>query len=53
MVNHRQAHKGDWSLFIDPENHESTCETCHNRDIQREERGTPRQAIGEDGWPIP
>ncbi|CAH1670667.1 MULTISPECIES: HNH endonuclease [unclassified Chelatococcus] len=38
VVNHRKPHHGDWSLFIDPANHESTCKPHHDRDIQREER---------------
>lgn len=37
VVNHRLPHRGDWALFIDPANHESTCKLCHDRDIQREE----------------
>lgn len=52
VVNHRIPHKGDWGLFIDPGNHESTCKPCHDRDIQLEERGRPRVAIGADGWPM-
>lgn len=37
VVNHRKAHKGDWSLFIDPGNHESVCVDHHDGLIQREE----------------
>lgn len=57
-VNHRTAVSSgrtpaeQWALFIDPNNHESTCTGCHSREIQREERGRPRQALGADGWPI-
>lgn len=46
VVNHRRPHRGDWALFIDPANHESVCERCHNRDIQREERSAL-------SWPLP
>lgn len=46
IVNHRKAHKGNWSLFIDPANHESTCAPHHDTLIQREEeRG---YTIGSD-----
>jgi len=51
-VHHRKPHKGDWDLFIDPENHEPLCASCHNSEAQREERGRPAQEIGEDGWPV-
>ena len=39
IVNHRTPHRGDWALFIDPANHESTCKPHHDRDIQAGERG--------------
>lgn len=42
VVNHRTPHKGDWLLFIDPANHESTCKPHHDRDIQAEERAAAR-----------
>lgn len=43
VVNHRIPHKGDWSLFIDPANHESTCEHHHNSEIQSEEKREARR----------
>jgi hypothetical protein len=52
VVHHRTKHKGDWSLFVDPRNHESVCKPCHDGPIQSEEcRGFSR-AVDEDGWPI-
>ena len=46
VVNHRKPHKGNWSLFIDPDNHESVCAPHHDTLIQREEaRG---YTIGSD-----
>jgi hypothetical protein len=36
-VNHRKPHKDDWSLFIDPLNHESTCKDHHDSTIKAEE----------------
>jgi hypothetical protein len=50
-VNDRTPHKGDWSLFIDPLNHESTCKD-HDSTIKADEnRG---YTIGTDinGTPI-
>lgn len=52
VVNHRKPHRGDWALFIDPENHESVCKDHHDGLIQREEaRG---YIIGSDieGRPV-
>ena len=37
-VNHRVPHKGDMTLFADPENLESACAACHSGLIQAEER---------------
>ncbi|MBN8978024.1 MAG: HNH endonuclease [Rhizobiales bacterium] len=51
-VNHRKPHKGDWSLFVDPANHESACKEHHDSTIKAEEnRG---YVIGTDvnGRPI-
>ena len=36
MVDHITPFRGDWALFIDPANHESLCETCHNRKTAKE-----------------
>ena len=31
VVDHVTPHRGDWQMFIDPANHQSLCERCHNR----------------------
>ncbi|MCI7152034.1 MAG: HNH endonuclease [Flavonifractor plautii] len=36
VVDHITPFRGDWALFIDPANHESLCETCHNRKTAKE-----------------
>lgn len=51
VANHKTPHKGDYSLFADPENLESTCKPCHDGEVQSEERTGFSKAIGEDGWP--
>lgn len=58
VVNHRTPHKGVWALFIDPENHQSVCDECHDGPIQSEERtGKANRrvgyssAVGADGLP--
>ena len=36
-VNHIEPHRGDWHKFINGP-FESLCDTCHNAEVQREER---------------
>lgn len=31
VVDHVIPFRGDWAKFIDPSNHQSLCERCHNR----------------------
>lgn len=53
VADHIEPHRGDPILFWDPDNLQSLCETHHNSDKQRIERGgAPRPIIGADGWPI-
>lgn len=53
VVNHRTPHKGDWKLFIDPNNHESVCKPHHDGLIQREERnGGGEIGNAADGRPL-
>lgn len=51
VVNHRVPHKGDYALFADYLNLESTCEDCHNSTIQSEEKLGYSKEIGTDGFP--
>jgi 5-methylcytosine-specific restriction enzyme A len=51
IVNHRIPHKGDWRLFIDPDNHESACKPCHDGLIQREERRGYAIGVSAEGRP--
>jgi len=50
-VNHRTPHRGNWQLFIDPDNLQSVCKPCHDGEIQSEERLGYAKTIGLDGWP--
>jgi len=53
VANHTKAHKGDWSLFTDPNNLDSLCERHHNADQQSLEKGgSPKMKFDEDGWPL-
>lgn len=52
VVNHRTPHKGSWSLFIDPRNHESVCKPCHDGAIQSEERTGQVRGVDESGRPL-
>jgi 5-methylcytosine-specific restriction endonuclease McrA len=51
-VDHVEPHKGDWSLFIDPDNTQSLCARCHSERKQRQEIHGYDDALGADGWPI-
>lgn len=36
-VDHIEPHRGDWGKFVDPANHQSLCERCHNRKTAMEQ----------------
>lgn len=36
-VDHRQPHRGNWMLFIDPNNLQSLCHSCHSEKTARGE----------------
>jgi len=38
VAHHKIPHQGNWQLFIDPNNLESACKSCHDGAIQRGER---------------
>lgn len=51
VAHHVVPHKGDYNLFWNGEL-ASSCESCHNIDEQRIERGgKPRSDCDDDGWP--
>lgn len=52
VVNHRQPHKGDRSLFFDPANHESVCKPHHDSAIQSEERLGYAKGNDASGLPL-
>jgi hypothetical protein len=50
VAHHVIPHNGDVDAFWNNKL-ESVCASCHDVDIQREERGgRPRQNLDEDGW---
>jgi 5-methylcytosine-specific restriction protein A len=51
VAHHKVPHRGDLSLFWDPDNLASSCANCHDVDEQRIERGG--QARGEDQYEWP
>lgn len=54
VVDHRTPHRGDRVLFWDESNLDALCKRHHDSDAQiRDKGGKPRQAVGEDGWPVP
>jgi hypothetical protein len=51
VVHHVNRHNGVWELFISGP-FESSCEACHNGEIQQEEIAGHSREIGVDGWPV-
>ncbi len=52
VVHHLTPHRGLWHLFVDPNNLQPVCKSCHDGEIQFMERRGYSNAIGEDGWPL-
>lgn len=38
VVDHIKPHRGDWSLFVDPQNLQALCKQCHDSIKQRIEK---------------
>ncbi len=51
-VDHRTPHKGDWSLFTDPENLQSLCGPCHTKAKADQERYGFHMMTDLKGFPI-
>lgn len=51
IVDHKTPHRGNWNLFIDPNNLQTLCQHHHSSMKQASEkrRVVP---IGVDGWPL-
>lgn len=49
IVDHVTPHKGDETLFYDPENLQSLCKRCHDSVKQRLERGGTVTEFDNDG----
>ena len=52
VVDHKIPHKGDETLFFDPENLQSLCKPHHDRDKQLIEHGKRVIQFDAAGWPI-
>lgn len=39
VVDHIKPHKGDWTLFWEPANHQALCKRCHDVKTAREDGG--------------
>jgi 5-methylcytosine-specific restriction enzyme A len=52
VVNHRQPHKGDMTLFLDPKNLQSVDSDCHDGPIQSYERTGRMRGCDADGVPL-
>ena len=43
VVDHVEPHRGNWAKFVDSQNHQSLCETCHNRKTALEQAALRRK----------
>lgn len=46
VVDHIRPFRGDWSLFVDPNNHQSLCKSCHDRKTATEQAEERRKNGG-------
>lgn len=51
IVDHRVPHKGDLTLFWNPDNHQSLCKPHHDGEKQRMEHGTQLHGGDQHGQP--
>ena len=52
VVDHKTPHKGDETLFFDPENLSSLCAPHHDREKKLIEHGKHVIHFDANGWPI-
>jgi 5-methylcytosine-specific restriction enzyme A len=53
VVDHKDPHRGNQTIFWDESRWQSLCAPHHSSDKQRiENGGQPRRRTGSDGWPI-
>lgn len=52
VADHIKPHRGDMVLFLDPNNLQSLCKTCHDRHKQRAERAGHDVRVDAEGFPI-
>ncbi|WP_275790530.1 HNH endonuclease [Pararhizobium gei] len=52
VAHHRQDHKGDLALFLDPLNVMAVCKECHDTGAQRAAHRGYVSGHGEDGRPL-
>ena len=59
QVDHIKPWRGDWDLFLDPDNLRALCHSCHSaKTVARDggfgnpKRDGPLKGTGPDGWPL-
>lgn len=45
VVDHVTPFRGDWTLFLDPANHQSLCKHCHDQKTARERAEDRRENV--------
>jgi len=51
-VDHKIPFRNDWNLFIDRNNHQSVCRSCHSRHKQIQEKSGALPGCDVNGMPI-
>lgn len=52
VADHIKAHRGDETLFFDPDNLQSLCKPCHDGAKQQLEKSGTLRGCGVDGMPL-
>jgi 5-methylcytosine-specific restriction protein A len=47
VVDHITPHRGSWELFVDPDNLQSLCKSCHDRKTAKEDGAFGNKRKGE------
>jgi len=52
VVDHRQPHRGNWTLFLDARNLQTLCSTHHDAVKQKLEKSGQLRGADADGMPL-
>lgn len=52
VVDHKQPFGDSWALFVDPNNHQSTCKLCHDSAKRLQQNHGVMPGCDENGLPL-